>query len=190
MGHGGDCGCYRSSRHQRPHVAVSGAAKSSWASATEEGEGMTRTLCKREFDAVQALRIGVFSAELREHVLSCVVCTEARGAAEMNAANGFASARRGWTACGQLVWSRAQAQRREIGLRRAARPLVFMRVLSAYTWFVGSVVFALFWRSDFMELLSNWNVLGSESAWVYCCDCAAGDCDWSRVFVARRQALW
>jgi len=38
-GHG-EIAALQASRHQRPHVAVSGAAKSSWASATEEGEGM------------------------------------------------------------------------------------------------------------------------------------------------------
>ncbi len=128
---------------------------------------MTRTWCKRESDAVQALRTGVFSAELREHVLSCVVCTEARGAAEMMLQTASLLRVEDGLPAASLVWSRAQAQKREIGLRRAARPLAFMRVLSAVYVVLSAAWFLhYFWRSDFMELLSNWNVLGSESAWV------------------------
>jgi hypothetical protein len=60
-----------------------------------------------------------------------------------------------------LVWSRAQARRREIGLKRAARPLMVMRVLSVAYVVLGSAwALRLFWRSVSMELVSGWDAFG------------------------------
>jgi hypothetical protein len=64
-----------------------------------------------------------------------------------------------------LVWRQAQARKREIALKRAARPLIYLRGPSV----VYMVLFAVwllhsFWRPGFIELLSGWNVLESERA--------------------------
>jgi hypothetical protein len=66
-----------------------------------------------------------------------------------------------------VVWQRAQARKREIALKRAARPLIFMRAMSV----VYVVLFALwvlhsFWRSGSMERISGWRGLQDETAWV------------------------
>lgn len=125
---------------------------------------MNRRWCERESDVVRSLRTGSLSAELRDHLLSCVVCAEARDAAQvMLQTASLLRVEDGLPAAG-LVWSRAQARKREIALKRATRPLIVMRILSvAYvtlsaTWFLHYL-----WRSGFMELSADWNVLGNET---------------------------
>ena len=39
--------------------------------------------CERESDVVRCLRMGPLSPELRDHVLSCVVCEETQAAAQV-----------------------------------------------------------------------------------------------------------
>jgi hypothetical protein len=64
-----------------------------------------------------------------------------------------------------VMWRRVEARKKEIGLKRAARPLIFMRVLSVVCMAFFAVWFLrYFWRVSFMELFSGWNVLASESA--------------------------
>jgi hypothetical protein len=106
----------------------------------------------------------LLSAELRDHVLSCAVCTEARSAAQVMLQTASALRIEDEVPAAGLVWSRAQARKREMNLKRATRPLMVMRILSvAYvilsaTWFLHYL-----WRSVFMELLAGWNVLGNET---------------------------
>jgi hypothetical protein len=126
---------------------------------------MTRIWCEREADVVRSLRTGSLSAELRDHVLSCAVCAEARSAARvMLHTASLLRLEDGMPAAG-LVWSRAQARKREMDLKRATRPLIIARglivayVILSAAWFLHSV-----WRSGFMELLSGWNVLGDKTA--------------------------
>jgi hypothetical protein len=125
---------------------------------------MNRIWCEREGDVVRSLRTGTLSFELRDHVLSCVVCTEALGAAQVMQAASLLGVEDGLPSAG-LVWSRAQAQKKEIAVKRATRPLIVMRVLSVVyvalcaTWFLHYL-----WRSDFVELLSGWSVLGDKTA--------------------------
>jgi hypothetical protein len=125
---------------------------------------MNRRWCEREADVVRSLRTGLLSAELRDHVLSCVVCAEARSAARvMLQTASLLRVEDGLPAAG-LVWSRAQTQKREIALKRATRPLIFMRVLSvAYVFLSATWFLHYLWRSDFMELSAGWNVLGNET---------------------------
>ena len=123
---------------------------------------MKRMWCEREADVVRSLRMGSFPAELRDHIAKCVVCTEARraagvmlqGAARLRVEDDEVPA-------AGLVWSRAQGRRREIGLKRAARPLMVMRVLSvAYAVSCSAWALRLFWRPVSMELVSGWDVFG------------------------------
>jgi hypothetical protein len=127
---------------------------------------MNRSWCERESDAVRSLRTGLLSPELQNHVLSCTICTEARAAAQMMLQTASLLHVKLEPPAGALVWRRAEARRKEIALKRATRPLVFMRVLSAvYVVLSGAWFLHYFWRSDFLELLSDWSVLRSEGAW-------------------------
>jgi hypothetical protein len=114
---------------------------------------------------VGELRIGALSPELLEHVRSCPVCAETQVVARMmlqaaslrNAAHEVPDAGR--------VWRRVEARKREIALRRAARPLLFMRILSVACLTFSAVWFLRYFRRpSLMELFSGWNVLASESA--------------------------
>ena len=91
---------------------------------------MNRTWCERESDVVEALRSGSISDELREHVWSCAICAEAQPVAKMLLQTASVLHRQGEPQAAGLVWRRAQAQKRELALKRAARPLIFMRALS------------------------------------------------------------
>jgi hypothetical protein len=125
---------------------------------------MNRILCKRESDVVEALRRDSFSDELRGHVRNCSICAETQAVAQMLQTASRLHVEYEPSAAG-LVWRRAQARKNEIALKRATRPLIYLRALSV----VYLVLFAVwllhyFWRPDFMELLSGWNVLQSETA--------------------------
>jgi hypothetical protein len=66
-----------------------------------------------------------------------------------------------------LVWRRAQARKREIALKRAVRPLIFMRAMSAvYLVLAAAWLLHSFWRSGSMERISGWRGLQDETAWV------------------------
>jgi hypothetical protein len=126
---------------------------------------MNRTWCERESDVVEALRRGFFSDELRSHVRSCAICAETQPVAQMLLQT--ASIVRGEHAPSGagLVWRRAQARKREIALKRATRPLIFMRGLSvAYVVLSAAWLLHSFWRSGSMKLISGWNGLQSETA--------------------------
>jgi hypothetical protein len=127
---------------------------------------MNRSWCERESDAVRSLRTGLLSPKLHAHVLSCTICTEAQAAAQMMLQTASLVHVKLEPPAAGLVWRRAEARRKEIALKRATRPLVFMRVLSAvYVVLSATWLLHYFWRPDFVELLSGWNVFGSESAW-------------------------
>jgi hypothetical protein len=119
---------------------------------------MNRIWCEREADVVRSLRTGSSSSELRDHVLSCVVCAEALGAAEMMLRTASLLGVEDRVPAAGLVWSRARARKRESDLKRATRPLIVMRILSA-AYVVLSAGWALhfFWRSVSMELVSGWD---------------------------------
>ena len=125
---------------------------------------MRRMWCEREAEVVRSLRMDSFTAELRDHIANCVVCAEARKAAGLMLQGASRLRVEGEVPAAGLVWSRAQARRREIGLKRATRPLMVMRGLSAVyvvlcaVWFLHHL-----WRSGSMELLAGWNVLGNET---------------------------
>lgn len=123
-----------------------------------------RRWCEREADVARSLRAGSLTSELRDHVLSCVVCAEAQSAARvMLQTASRLRAEDGLPAAG-LVWSRAQARKRETDLKRATRPLIVMRVLSVmYAVLCAGWALHSFWHSVSMELLADWNVLGNET---------------------------
>lgn len=91
---------------------------------------MNRARCEREAEVVSALRAGALSDELSSHVLGCASCAETERVAE--ALLGSAAGMRAQLEppAAEVVWRRAQVRSRELALKRAARPLIFMRVLS------------------------------------------------------------
>jgi hypothetical protein len=125
---------------------------------------MNRHWCERESDTVQALRTGLLSPELRAHVLSCAICTEARDVARVILRAASLRGAEYEPPAADLVWRRAEARRKEIALKRATRPLIFMRVLGvvyaalSVAWFLHYL-----WRAGFVELFSSWTVLQSEA---------------------------
>jgi len=123
---------------------------------------MNRIWCERETDVVRSLRTGLLSAELRDHVLSCVVCAEARSAAQVMLQTASLLRTEDGVPAAGLVWSRAQARKRESDQKRATRPLIVMRVLSAvYVVLCAGWALHSFWGSVSMELLSGLNAFWS-----------------------------
>jgi hypothetical protein len=121
---------------------------------------VNRSGCERESDVVQGARTGLLSPELHDHVLSCAICTEAQAVARVMLQTASLQGRGMEPPAVDVVWRRAEARKKEIALRRATRPLIFMRALGAVyvalsmAWFLHYL-----WRSNFTELLSRWNVL-------------------------------
>jgi hypothetical protein len=127
---------------------------------------MNRNQCEREREVVTALRTSVWTAELSGHVRSCAVCGEAKQVAE--SLLHFATMLRieHEPSSADRIWRRAQAQRQEMVLRRATRPLIFMKTLS-----LGCVVVFALWllrdglsSPDFRGWLHGWAGTGLESA--------------------------
>lgn len=99
-----------------------------------------KSQCEREMEAVRALRTGSWSAELSSHVESCASCREAKAVAE-GLLHYAASLRvEQVPPPADQIWRRAQAERQAMILKRATRPLIFMRVLS-----LGCVVAFAVW---------------------------------------------
>jgi hypothetical protein len=125
---------------------------------------MNRTGCERELKVIRELRIGALSPELLEHVRSCAVCSQTQAVAKiMLLAASLRSAEREVPDAG-LMWRRVESRKKEIALKRAARPLIFMRALSVVCVAIFAAWFLrYFWRPGLRELFSGWNVLASES---------------------------
>jgi hypothetical protein len=126
---------------------------------------MNRTWCEREGDVVRELRVGALSPELLQHLRSCAVCAETQSVAQvMLQAASLRNAEYGLPDAG-LMWRRVETRKKEIALKRAAQPLIFMRALSV-VWVAIFAAWFLhyFWRAGFVELFPNRNVLASESA--------------------------
>lgn len=126
---------------------------------------MSRNRCECEMEVVQALRTGVWTTELRGHVEGCTACAEARRVAESLLQ--YASMLRSENEAGNVeaIWRRAQAERQAMALKRATRPLIFMRGLS-----VGCVAAFAGWfllglsRLDYREWIHGWAGVGVETA--------------------------
>jgi len=121
---------------------------------------MSRSWCERESDVVQGLRTGQLSSELRSHVLGCSICTETQGVARSMLRVAAVVKEENEPIAAGLVWRRVEKQRKEIALKRAARPLIFMRALSVVC-VVLSVAWGVryLWRSVFFGVFSGRNDL-------------------------------
>jgi hypothetical protein len=101
---------------------------------------MNHNRCECEIKVTEALRTGVWTAELQDHVAGCVACEETRrvAASLLQYASGLQVESEAGSA--DAIWRRARAERQAMVLKRATRPLIFMRGLS-----VGCVVALALW---------------------------------------------
>lgn len=91
---------------------------------------MSRSRCEREIEVAGASRTGSWTEELSRHLRECAICAETRQVAESLLRNAAVLRSEYEPAPADQVWRRAQMRRQEAALRRATRPLIFMRVLS------------------------------------------------------------
>jgi hypothetical protein len=121
---------------------------------------MKRIWCEREADVVEALRKGSFSDELRGHIASCAICAETQPVAQMLLKTASLLRAAHEPSAAGLVWRRAEARKKEIALKRAARPLIFMRVVGvAYVFLSVAWLLRTFGRSVSIGRIPDWNVL-------------------------------
>ncbi|HEV2710396.1 MAG TPA: hypothetical protein VGU67_09305 [Edaphobacter sp.] len=136
---------------------------------------MNRSQCEREMDAVRALRTGLWSAELSSHVESCASCREAKAVAERLLHYAASLQVEQVPPAVDPIWRRAQAERQAMILKRATRPLIFMRVLS-----LGCVVAFAVWlvqgllRFDLREALHGVALRGILPGLAIAVVCIAG----------------
>jgi hypothetical protein len=104
-------------------------------------------------EVVGALRTGLWSAQLSSHVESCASCRETRLVAESLLHYAASLRVEQEPGAADQIWRRAQMERQAMVLKRATRPLIFMRGLS-----LGCVVAFAAWllhgfsRFDYREV--------------------------------------
>lgn len=130
---------------------------------------MNRDRCECERKVINALRAGVWTVELKQHVVGCAACRETQRVAGslLQYASGLRMESTSQDA--DAIWQRAKAERQTMALKRATRPLIFMRGLSA-----GCVVALALWLlhgfsragyySDYRDWMHNWAGAGVETA--------------------------
>lgn len=133
---------------------------------------MNRNRCEREIKVTEALRTSVWTAELKDHIAACAACEEALRVA--GSLLQYASELRVEIAAEsevgsvEAIWRRAQSEWQAVALKRAMRPLLFMRGLS-----VGSLLALALWllrgvsRLDYMEYrgwMHGWAGMGAATA--------------------------
>ena len=121
--------------------------------------------CERESEVASAMRAGLCSAQLREHVAECATCAETRQVAEILLHYAASFHIENEPVCAGRVWRHAQERRQERILRRAQRPLIFMRLLSLCCA-VGFAVWVLrgFTDLSYRGWLRAWDFVGVGTA--------------------------
>jgi hypothetical protein len=120
---------------------------------------MNRDRCECERNVADALRTGIWTAELQEHVTGCVACRETQRVA--GSLLRYTSGLQVASAAGDAdaIWRRAQAERQAMALKRAMRPLIFMRGLS-----IGCVAALMLWL---LRGFSRTNLYFGYDAWMH-----------------------
>lgn len=123
---------------------------------------MKQRLCERESEVVAAARNDSFSPELNRHVQSCSSCQKTQRVAQLFLQNAAFLQAQNHPMAASHVWRQAQRRKQELALKRATRPLLFMRVLSGIyivalaTWLLHNL-----WPSLRPELILNWSAAAS-----------------------------
>jgi hypothetical protein len=126
---------------------------------------MKRNRCEREIEVVDALRTGAWTAELDGHLRTCAVCAETRVVAGSLLRSAAALRMEQRPPLAGQVWRRAQTRKQEMALRRATRPLIFMRAVSIVcviafaAWLLRS-----FWRFADRGLIGGWGAMTAQTA--------------------------
>lgn len=130
---------------------------------------MKRSQCEREIEVASALRTGSWTAELNGHAQDCSICAEMRLVAESLLASAAALRVEQEPIAADRVWRRAQERKREMALKRATRPLIFMRAVSV----VCMIAFAVWLQRSFWHFgdrladagrANGWHAMGAETA--------------------------
>lgn len=126
---------------------------------------MKRDRCEWEIEVVDALRTGTWTAELDGHLRTCAICAETRLVAGSLLRSAAALRMQQEPLPAAQVWRRAQARKQEMALRRATRPLIFMRAVSVVcviafaAWLLHS-----FWHFADRGLISGWGAMAAQTA--------------------------
>jgi hypothetical protein len=126
---------------------------------------MKRNRCERGTEVADALRTDAWTPELDAHLRACAVCAETRLVAGSLLRSAAALRAEIEPPAAGPVWRQAQARRQEMALRRATRPLIFMRVVSIIcviafaAWFLRS-----FWRFADLGLIGGWGAMTAQTA--------------------------
>jgi hypothetical protein len=90
-----------------------------------------RSICKREEQTSAAVRSGTISDEIAEHYRQCPVCSEVLLVAEFLQTNAILAAdERTSLPDPARVWQKAQHRATEQAVRRALRPIRFMKLIA------------------------------------------------------------
>lgn len=118
---------------------------------------MRHSRCEKEIQTVIAVRTDALTAELKEHLQSCADCAETAQVARtlLQYAAAVCEDQRSPTA--GRIWRQAQVRKQELALKRAMRPLIFMRALSGMG-VIGLVTWLL-------HRFSSWDYRGLERGW-------------------------
>ncbi len=128
---------------------------------------MKRSRCEREIEVASALRTGLWTAELNGHAQDCAICAETRLVAESLLKSAAAVHIEREPVAADRVWRLAQERRREMALKRATRPLIFMRAVSVVCMIaLAAWLQRSFWR--FGDRLADagansWSAMGPET---------------------------
>jgi hypothetical protein len=151
---------------------------------------MKRNRCEREIEVIAALRRGAWTAELEDHLQTCAACAETRLVAGSLLQGASALRTEMEPPAAGPLWRRAQARRREMALKRARQPLVFMRavsiacVIAFAAWLLGSL-----WRFAGRGLIGGWGAMAVQTAAVgaaVAAVCIAAGA-WYLLYDGRRQ---
>jgi hypothetical protein len=126
---------------------------------------MKQNRCEREIEVVDALRTGAWTPELDGHLRTCAVCAETRLVAGSLLRRAAALRMEIEPPTAGPIWRRAQARRQEMALRRATRPLIFMRAVSM----ICVIAFAAWLLRSFGHfadrgLISGWGAMTAQTA--------------------------
>jgi hypothetical protein len=126
--------------------------------------------CERESEVTAALRAGLWTEELRGHLRSCASCAETERVASALLLSAAAMGELHELPAADLVWRRARVGMQEEALKRAMRPLIFMRRVS-FGCVAGFAVWVAWelWRSGFSgyrQFLPGMNFVATGAAGV------------------------
>jgi hypothetical protein len=91
---------------------------------------MMQRTCEREPSVVAAMRSGIWSSDLQDHIATCAHCAETKRVAQhfQHAARIAAQTQ---PPAANIVWQRVRSERQRLALRRATHCVTVMSILAA-----------------------------------------------------------